>query len=286
MPRNRRRCLATRPARPGVHAHSAIDSPGSAPCEKSVVDIERRQRHAAHVSRTGRPTTRVHAAPVEGAATLFTPTFIDYLVALHDASPAARAALRGAASETLLKRARHGRPPAPAPERGEHRRLAGPARARRAAEARHRDLGPLLDHVDVHQRAQPRARRASAPTGDLDDDEDSGGHRLIDTVRVRAQPARRREPRALRSSTPSATGSTRSPRASCRSSCTASAASTWTSPTSPSTARPSTRPLLGTALTLFYAGRAQAERGQGIYFYLPKLESRRRGALVSRPLRR
>src|SRR5262249_29600916 len=31
--------------------------------------------------------------------------------------------------------------------------------------------------------------------------------------------------------------------------------------------------LLGTALTLFHAGRAQAERGQGIYFYLPKLES-------------
>src|SRR5207253_7975387 len=31
--------------------------------------------------------------------------------------------------------------------------------------------------------------------------------------------------------------------------------------------------ILGTALTLFYAGRAQAERGQGIYFYLPKLEA-------------
>jgi malate synthase len=31
--------------------------------------------------------------------------------------------------------------------------------------------------------------------------------------------------------------------------------------------------ILGTALTFFYAGRAQAERGQGIYFYLPKLES-------------
>jgi malate synthase len=31
--------------------------------------------------------------------------------------------------------------------------------------------------------------------------------------------------------------------------------------------------ILGTALTLFYAGRAQAGRGQGIYFYLPKVES-------------
>jgi len=31
--------------------------------------------------------------------------------------------------------------------------------------------------------------------------------------------------------------------------------------------------VLGTALTLYYPGRAQADRGQGIYFYLPKLES-------------
>src|SRR3989304_1755095 len=31
--------------------------------------------------------------------------------------------------------------------------------------------------------------------------------------------------------------------------------------------------ILGTALTLFYSGPAQVERGQGIYFYLPKLES-------------
>ncbi len=31
--------------------------------------------------------------------------------------------------------------------------------------------------------------------------------------------------------------------------------------------------ILGTALTLFYAGWAQAEREQGIYFYLPKMES-------------
>lgn len=30
--------------------------------------------------------------------------------------------------------------------------------------------------------------------------------------------------------------------------------------------------LLGTALTMFYAGRAQIERRQGVYFYLPKME--------------
>jgi hypothetical protein len=37
--------------------------------------------------------------------------------------------------------------------------------------------------------------------------------------------------------------------------------------------KPINAALLGTAFTLFYAGRAQADRGQGIYFYLPKLEA-------------
>ena len=36
--------------------------------------------------------------------------------------------------------------------------------------------------------------------------------------------------------------------------------------------RPVSAAILGTALTLFYPGRAQAGRGQGIYFYLPKVD--------------
>ena len=37
--------------------------------------------------------------------------------------------------------------------------------------------------------------------------------------------------------------------------------------------------ILGTALTLFYAGRAQIGRGQGVYFYLPKMEAAEEAAL-------
>lgn len=37
--------------------------------------------------------------------------------------------------------------------------------------------------------------------------------------------------------------------------------------------------ILGTALTLFYAGRVQIERGQGVYFYLPKMEAAEEAAL-------
>jgi len=114
----------------------------------------------------------------------------------------------------------------------------------------------------------PEGERAE---GDLDDDEDSGGHRLIDTVRAthnrlaavnrelafddtekgkryRIAPGElpffmHRE-RGLHLDEPDVTVD----------------------------GTPVNAAILGTALTLFYAGRAQADRGQGIYFYLPKLE--------------
>ena len=114
----------------------------------------------------------------------------------------------------------------------------------------------------------PEGERAE---GDLDDDEDSGGHRLIDTVRAahnrlaavnrelayddkekgksyRVAPGElpffmHRE-RGLHLDEPDVTVD----------------------------GKPVNAAILGTALTLFYAGRAQAGRGQGIYFYLPKLE--------------
>ena len=115
----------------------------------------------------------------------------------------------------------------------------------------------------------PEGTRAE---GDLDDDEDSAGHRFEDTVRAvwnRKQAVERTlqyydtekskeyrlEPgelpffmhreRGLHLDEPEVTVD----------------------------GNPIPASILGTALTLFYAGRAQAERGQGIYFYLPKLEA-------------
>ena len=120
----------------------------------------------------------------------------------------------------------------------------------------------------------PEGERAE---GDLDDDEDSGGHRLIDTVRACAQPAGRGE-RELHFRDRERNREYRSPRASCRSSCTASAACTSTSPTSRWTARRSPPPSSAPRSRSSTPGRAQAERGQGIYFYLPKLGARPRSA--------
>jgi malate synthase len=115
----------------------------------------------------------------------------------------------------------------------------------------------------------PEGERAE---GDLDDDEDSAGHRLVDTVRachnrlaavnrelsfVDAERGRNyriadgelpffmHRERGLHLDEPEVTVD----------------------------GAPIPAALLGTALTLYYPGRAQAGRGQGIYFYLPKVES-------------
>ena len=115
----------------------------------------------------------------------------------------------------------------------------------------------------------PEGTRAEA---DLDDDEDSAGHRLVDTVtaaRNRLAAVRRtlhyhdeargkecsiqpgelpffmHRERGLHLDEPDVTVD----------------------------GDPVSAAVLGTALTLFYAGQAQIERSQGVYFYLPKLES-------------
>jgi malate synthase len=115
----------------------------------------------------------------------------------------------------------------------------------------------------------PEGERAE---GDLDDDEDSGGHRLIDTVRAahnRLAAVNRelayfdgekaKEYRIADGELPFFMHRERGLH--------------LDEPDVTVDGAPVSAAVLGTALTLFYAGRAQAGRGQGIYFYLPKLES-------------
>ena len=58
---------------------------------------------------------RLEFQPVEGAASLFTPEFVGYLVALHDRFQPRVLALRARRAEMLTNALRHGRPPGPAP---------------------------------------------------------------------------------------------------------------------------------------------------------------------------
>ena len=127
--------------------------------------------------------SRLRFAPVEGAAALFTPEFNDYLVALHDRFAARVHELRAHRGAMLRRthacQALGPHPPSDATT-GNWKVPSVPA-----------DLlkpgieisGPCsITHMFINAlNAGPEGERAE---GDLDDDEDSGGHRLIDTVRA------------------------------------------------------------------------------------------------------
>src|SRR5216110_2156827 len=215
--------------------------------------------------------TRVKVVPVEGAARLFTPAFSEYLVRLHDALGASALELRARRDEVLQRALqRHVLPGHPAPS---------------AARAGDWKVPPVPDDlrkpgIEISGPCSitsmfinalnpgPEGERAE---GDLDDDEDSGGHRLIDTVRAAhnrvaavqrelyfRDAERNREYKIAEGELPFFMHRERGIH--------------LDEPDVTVDGKPVNAAVLGTALTLFHAGRAQAERGQGIYFYLPKLE--------------
>jgi malate synthase len=218
------------------------------------------------------PTSRLHVASVEGAAGLFTPDFTRFLTMLHDRLHARAQALRTARARLLQDALEHGKAPAPLP----------------ASEATTSAWNVPPVPVDLQKpgieisgpcsitsmfinalNPGPEGERAE---GDLDDDEDSGGHRLIDTVRSAhnrlaavnrelrfTDPVRNKEYKIADGELPFFMHRERGIH--------------LDEPDVTIDGTPVNAAILGTALTLFYAGRAQAGRGQGIYFYLPKLET-------------
>jgi len=215
--------------------------------------------------------TRVKFAPVEEAARLFTPAFCEYLVLLHDTLGGRALELRARRAE-ILKSALNehimpGHPPVSVANTGDWRVPAVPDELKKPGI----EISGPCSITSMFINALNPGPEGERAEGDLDDDEDSGGHRLIDTVRAahnrlaavnreltfedrergrsyRIAPGElpffmHRE-RGLHLDEPDVTIDGTAVNAA----------------------------ILGTALTLFYAGRAQADRGQGIYFYLPKLE--------------
>ena len=215
---------------------------------------------------------RVRVAPVDGADTLFTPAFLDYLVRMHDAFAPRALALR-AKRDLVLRRALEQRIlPGPPPESA---RASGDWKVPPVPD----DLrtpgieisGPCsITSMFINAlNPGPEGERAE---GDLDDDEDSAGHRLIDTVRAChnrlaavnrelgfVDRERNREYKIADGELPFFMHRERGLH--------------LDEPEVTVDGAPISAAILGTALTLYYPGRAQADRGQGIYFYLPKLES-------------
>lgn len=214
---------------------------------------------------------RVHVTPVDGAAALFTPEFQDYLVRLHDElAPRARA-LRAKRDQRLERALRQGRlpeaPPASAVTTGDWK---VPPVPKDLATPGIEISGPCsITSMFINAlNPGPEGERAE---GDLDDDEDSAGHRLIDTVRAchnrlaavnhelqYVDRERNREYRIAPGELPFFMHRERGLH--------------LDEPEVTVDGRPVPAAILGTALTLYYPGRAQATRGQGIYFYLPKVD--------------
>ena len=203
---------------------------------------------------------------------ILTPDFLEFLTGLNDAMRDRIAAARNARIERVRRALKEGAPPGAAgTQRGHPPTVAGPGSACAANAARHRDLGAGLDSLDDGSGAQswPRGERA---VGYLDDDEDSGGHSLADTV------AAARNRKAAVEGTLSAEDPQRG--------------KSYRVEPGPLPffmhrerglylderdltidGHPVPASLLGIAATLFHAGRCKSRRGQSINFYLPKAES-------------
>jgi malate synthase len=215
---------------------------------------------------------RVRFAPVEGAEDLFTPAFMAYLVRLHDEFTTRIHGLRSRRVELL--KAAHERgimpthlpasaintddwqvPPVPQDLRQPGIEISGPA---------------SITHMFINAlNPGPEGARAE---GDLDDDEDAARHCLSDTVKATwnrlnavrrtltfSDPERGRTYQIAAGELPFFMHRERGLH--------------LDEPEVTIDGAPIPACTLGTALTLFYVGREQAAHGQGIYFYLPKLES-------------
>ena len=217
-------------------------------------------------------TDRVKFTQVEGTQDLFTPQFEEYLVALHDRFTTRVHALRAKRVEVLEKALSHGAmpdylplseintsdwrvPPVPEDLRKPGIEITGPASI----------TGMFINALNPG----PDGPRAE---GDLDDDEDAAGHRLVDTV-MAARNRLAAVQRTLTFSNPQTGKHYKIEEGELPFFMHRERGLHLDEPEVTIDGQPIPAAILGTALTLFYAGRAQVQQGQGVYFYLPKLES-------------
>ena len=218
------------------------------------------------------PMTRVRFAPVEGAPQLFTADFCEYLCKLHDDFTPRVHALRRQRDAVLRRALEQGTLPGPQPASAattaDWKVPPVPEDLRRPGI----EISGPCSITSMFINALNPGPEGERAEGDLDDDEDSGGHRLVDTVRAAqnrlaavnrelayTDTARGREYRIEPGELPFFMHRERGLH--------------LDEHDVSVDGRAVPAAILGTALTLYYAGRAQAGRGQGIYFYLPKIET-------------
>ncbi len=223
-------------------------------------------------------TERLSVAEVEGVDELFTPEFREYLLALHDRFTARIHDLRAKRAVVLDRALKGGVPPGhlppsdattldwqvpPLPEdlKRPGIEITGPA--------------SLTSMFINALNPGPDGTRAE---GDLDDDEDAAGHRFVDTVTA----ARNRLAAVER--TLEFTNNTTGRHYAIKDGeipffMHRERGLHLDEPEVTIDGAPVPAAILGAGLTMYHAGRAQIERNQGLYFYLPKMESAEEAAL-------
>jgi malate synthase len=214
----------------------------------------------------------VSFAPVEGAGELLTEEFRAYLAAAHRRFTSKVHQLRRARTAVLSRTLNDGEklahPPVSEINTGDWKVSPVPEELTRPGIE---ISGPAsITNMFINAlNAGPDGGRAE---GYLDDDEDSGGHRLVDTLAaarnrlgavertlVFEDKRRGRKYEIQPGEIPFFMHRERGLH--------------LDEPDVQIDGEPVPAAILGTALTLFHAGRSQIERSQGVYFYLPKLES-------------
>ena len=215
-------------------------------------------------------TSRISYADIEGAEELLTPEFLDYVVEAYDKFADRVQEVRDKREALLRKALDEGVMPTflpdskadddwQVPEVPDDLRIPGIEIS-----------GPVsITNMAINAvNPGPEGERA---VGYLDDDEDSGGHRLVDTLSAARNrlgitertlsfhnPARNRTYSIADGDIPFFMHRERGLHLD---------EADFTVDGNPIPAT-----LLGMALTFAYGGKAQVERGQGLYFYLPKVE--------------
>ena len=217
-------------------------------------------------------SARIVHAQVEGASEVLTPEFIEYLAFMHDKFAPRISGLLTKRAEMLEQALKHNTMPAhPLVTEINTGEWAVPAVPDELKEPGIEISGPASITGMFINALNPGSDGYQAE-GDLDDDEDSAGHTLTDTVtaarnRLKAvqrtltfhNEARGRAYRVGGDEIPFFMHRDRGLH--------------LYEPDVTVDGQPVSAAILGTALTLFHAGRAQIERGEGVYFYLPKLET-------------
>jgi malate synthase len=214
---------------------------------------------------------RVSFAKVEGSDELLTPEFLEYLTALHDRFNSRFQEIRSKRAEMSEKAAKEGILPTFPPKSEIN---SGDWKVPPVPEDLLKPGIEISGPVSITSMAinalnpGPEGERAE---GYLDDDEDSGGHRLVDTLGATKNrldtvkgtlyyfnEERQREYKLEPGNLPFFMHRERGTH--------------LDEPDVTIDGSPVPATLLGMGLTLAYSGKAQVEKGQGVYFYLPKME--------------